>query len=113
MVVKKGVPSERSERGTPFKISQLEETKNGIDLLERICGVWVARGPEMSRIEPPRPNLAKNGTSSQICDHRLVAARKVNPAPVGCVAVSFFQKSQLEDFIRTETTRAGQVWGRV
>ena len=113
MVVKKGVPSERSERGTPFKISQLEEMKNGIDFSDRIWSVRIARAPEKSRIEPSRPNLAKNGASSQICEHRLVAARKVNPAPVGCVAVSFFQKSQLEDFIRTETTRAGQVWGRV
>jgi len=43
---------------------------------------------------------------------RFVSTDWFNPALVGCVAVSFFQKSQLEDFIRTETTRAGQVWGR-
>ena len=69
VVVNKGVPSERSERGTPFKISQLEETKFGIDFLDRIWDVRVAWGPETSRIEPPRPNLAENGTSSQIREH--------------------------------------------
>ena len=97
MVVKKGVPSERSERGTPFKISQLEETKNGIDFSERIWSVWVARGPETSRIAPRMVLLA-----------RFVSTDWFNPALVGCVAVSFFEKSQLEDFILTETTRAGQ-----
>ena len=69
VVANKGVPSERSERGTPFKISQLEETNFGIDFLDRIWDVRVAWGPEMSRIEPPRPNLAENGASSQIREH--------------------------------------------
>ena len=62
--------------------------------------------------KPPGSSRPDQISPRMVLLARFVSTDWFNPALVGCVAVSFFQKSQLEDFIRTETTRAGQVWGR-